>query len=222
MKQFQASEAGANPGRVRVKICGITSVDDAQAAVAAGVDALGLVFTQYSKRCITPEVAAEIATRVPPFVTRVALFLDDDWSFVDHVLSTVSLDLLQFHGRESAAFCRQFERPYIKAIAMGEPATDIAEQAGHHPDAGALLLDANRLGEPGGQGRAFDWTMPIDMLTQPIIAAGGLTPDNIASAIERLSPYAVDVSSGVESGPGIKDHRLMKHFIQAVNQAGPS
>lgn len=206
--------------RVRTKICGVTSVADARAAVAAGADAIGLVFAARSKRRITPAQAAEIAAAVPPFVARVALFMDNDAEDVAQTLAVVPIDVIQFHGAEPAAFCNAFDRPYIKAVPMGEPGVRLADWADRHPRATAFLLDANRVGEAGGQGRAFDWQTTIEAVDRPIVIAGGLAPGNVGAAIARFAPYAVDVSSGVESEPGVKCSERMRAFVNAVTEVG--
>lgn len=202
--------------RVRTKICGVTRVADARAAVAAGADAIGLVFAAPSRRLITAERAAEIAAAVPPSVARVALFMDNDADQIARVLATVPIDLIQFHGAEPAAFCQRFDRPYIKSVPMGEPGVELADWAERYPHAAALLLDANRSGEAGGRGRAFDWRAELATIAAPIVIAGGLSPDNVGAAIARFTPYAVDVSSGVESAPGVKCSRRMRAFVNAV------
>ncbi|MDA3921950.1 MAG: phosphoribosylanthranilate isomerase [Salinisphaera sp.] len=206
--------------RVRTKICGITSVADGLAAVAAGADAVGLVFYPASARSVSPATAASIARALPAFVARVALFLDADAATIERVLADVEIDLLQFHGREAPDFCRQFGRPYIKTVPMGEPDIELTQWAADYHDARALLLDANRAGEAGGQGAQFAWKQDLAATNLPIIIAGGLDPDNVAAAVSRFSPYAVDVSSGVESAPGIKDNAKMHAFVRAALNTG--
>ena len=141
---------------VRTKICGLCSVDDARAAVTAGADALGFVFTSRSSRRVDARQAAEMTAHIGPFVSRVALFMDDDATMIDRVLETVAIDVLQFHGSESAAFCRSFGKPYMKALAMGEGTLSLADSAADYPDAAALLLDGHRAGQAGGLGQTFD------------------------------------------------------------------
>ncbi|MGB7757378.1 MAG: phosphoribosylanthranilate isomerase [Salinisphaera sp.] len=206
--------------RVRTKICGVTAVADARAAAVAGADAIGLVFAATSKRCITAAQGAEIAAAVPPFVSRVALFMDNDVDEIARVLATVPIDVIQFHGAESAVFCNGFNRPYIKAVPMGEPGVSLADWAERYPQAAAFLLDANRVGEAGGQGRTFDWRVAFETIDRPIVIAGGLAPDNVGAAIARFAPYAVDVSSGVESEPGVKCSERMRAFVNAVTEMG--
>lgn len=204
--------------RCRVKICGITSVIDAQMAAAAGVDAVGLVFYPKSKRNLEITQAAEICHALPPFVTSVGLFLDADAAFVSEVLASVPLDILQFHGSETPEYCRQFSRPYLKAVGM----KGLEEYGGFHayaerfPDAQGFLVDSHAPGAAGGTGEVFDWTQVPQDYPQPIILAGGLTPENIAEAIRISRAYAVDVSSGVESAPGIKDAGKVAAFMAGV------
>jgi phosphoribosylanthranilate isomerase len=198
---------------IRVKICGITRPRDAVAAAQAGVDAIGLVFVKRSKRFVSVEQATEICNVLPPFVGRVGLFMDCPADAVRDVLESVPLDWLQFHGQEDEAWCRQFQRPWIKAIAMGD--RDGRDRDFGFASAAALLLDSHAGGELGGSGQRFDWqaATPVD---RPWILAGGLDPDNVATACRQLRPAAVDVSSGVESHPGIKDDKLMIDFVKAV------
>ena len=197
---------------VRIKICGMTRAADVRAAVAAGVDALGFVFAPRSKRVLDPAVAAELVAQVPAFVSRVGLFMDQDAPEVAAVLDRVPLNLLQFHGAEDAGFCRQFGLPYIKAVSMAtENAVQQAEEA--FPDASALLLDSHPAGQVGGTGVVFDWSA-IPPVSMPLVLAGGLNPGNIRQAVQQVRPWAVDVSSGVESAPGIKSEQLMCEFIQ--------
>lgn len=204
--------------RTRVKICGITCIEDALAAAEAGADAIGLVFWPGSRRHVQPGVAAEIVAALPPFVTTVGLFLDPSEGRVWDVLDTVPLAMLQFHGDESADFCERFARPYIKAVPMGG---NHAPQVYAAPHATALgfLLDSHATGEAGGTGMAFDWTRVPDDFTRPVILAGGLTPDNVREAVRTVRPWAVDVSSGVESAPGRKDVNRMQTFIEQVRLA---
>ena len=180
--------------------------------MAAGVDALGFVFAPRSKRVLDPALAAELVAQVPAFVSRVGLFMDQDAPEVAAVLDRVPLNLLQFHGAEDAGFCRQFGLPYIKAVSMAtENAVQQAEEA--FPDASALLLDSHPAGQVGGTGVVFDWSA-IPPVSMPLVLAGGLNPGNIRQAVQQVRPWAVDVSSGVESAPGIKSEQLMSEFIQ--------
>lgn len=198
---------------IPAKVCGITRTEDALAATAAGFHAIGLVFVEASQRRVSPEEAARISAATPPFVGRVGLFMDPSVAEVEAVLSTVALNWLQFHGNESDAFCRQFGRPWIKAIAMGGRAERSPDA---FPGADALLLDSHGAGELGGSGKTFDWSSAPE-LTRPWVLAGGLGPGNVAAACRALRPAAVDVSSGVEVRPGIKDVNLMNNFMKALN-----
>lgn len=204
--------------RTLVKICGITSSADAQAACAAGADALGLVFYGPSPRCVTAAQAAEIVAAVPPLVTIVALFVDAPAATIHSVLGCVSIDCIQFHGDESAVFCEQFQRPYLKAIRM-RPGLDVARVCSDYGSARGLLLDSWQQGVPGGTGKAFDWAVAPRDLLRPVVLAGGLDPDNVALAMAALRPAAVDVSGGVELEPGHKDRDKMIRFIAAVRAA---
>lgn len=201
--------------RTRVKFCGITRAEDAIAAVRAGADAIGLVFYKSSPRYVTVERAAIIAREMPPFVTVVGLFVDAPEAEIVAVLDRVRIDLLQFHGDEPAEACRRYARRYIKAVRMRDN-VDLKARAAHYADASGLLLDAWREGVPGGTGGTFDWArIPVD-ITKPLILAGGLSPDNVARAITTARPYAVDVSGGIESAPGIKDSEKMQAFMRSV------
>jgi len=206
--------------RTRVKICGITSGEDARMVVDAGVDALGLVFYEKSPRFITVSQAAEISHLVPAFVSCVALFKDADEAFIRAVLQQVEVDLIQFHGSENADFCEQFDRPYIKALGMKGQQNNVdylIASAEHYHSAKALLLDGHLPGQAGGTGESFDWSS-IVVIEKPVVLAGGLTPENIGQAIKTVHPYAVDVSSGVESSPGIKDKEKVARFMGEVMQ----
>jgi phosphoribosylanthranilate isomerase len=204
--------------RVRVKICGVSGPADAAAAAAVGADAIGLVFYPDSPRAITVETARAISRALPPFITRVALFLDAPAAQVQSVIDAVRPDALQFHGRETPAFCRGFNLPYIKAVPMGEGDIDLNAWAHRYDDAQALLLDAHRAGAAGGRGERFQWYSDEALPAMPTIMAGGLDAGNVAAAIERFAPYAVDVSSGVEAAPGVKDAARMRAFIEAVTR----
>lgn len=204
--------------RTRVKFCGITRVSDAQAAAEVGADAIGLVFYAKSVRCVDVAHAKEIARALPPFVTRVGLFVDHPADEVEQIIWDVGLDLLQFHGAETPDYCCAFERPYIKAIAVRE-GVDLAQQADGYQGACGILFDTYVPDMPGGTGKAFDWSKigaNMKEINRPIILAGGLTPKNVAEAIKKVKPYAVDVSSGVESEPGVKDRSKMNAFVDAV------
>lgn len=196
----------------RVKICGITSVADARAAVCAGADAIGLVFYRRSPRAVTLEQAKAIALAAGPFVTVTGLFVDPEPDHVRQVLREVPLQLLQFHGRETPSFCESFGRAYMKALRMS-PELDVKSAIAEHPGASAVLLDAYVQGVPGGTGQRFDWRRVPQRAARPIVLAGGLRPDNVAAAIAATRPEAVDVSGGVESEPGSKDPAKMEAFI---------
>ena len=200
---------------IRVKICGITTEQDARSAAAAGADAIGLVFVSASRRNVSIEQARRICRVLPPFVSRVGLFMNADRSQIEQVLTAVPLDCLQFHGSESPEFCQAFGRQWIKALAMGG-----GERPDWKPyaDADALLLDSHGEGKLGGSGKPFDWNR-VPEIDRPWILAGGLHPGNVAEACRQLHPDAVDVSSGVEIRPGIKDHRALHEFIKAVRHA---
>ncbi len=202
----------------RIKCCGMTRVEDAVLAARLGVDAIGLVFAARSRRQVTPAQACAIVHALPPFVTTVALFMDDDARLVDDVIQRVQPDLLQFHGEEGDAWCMQFGRPFLKAVAMGEGASALPRLR-DYPHASGLLLDGHGPGEAGGSGKAFDWSLVTSVLTQPLIVAGGLHAGNVADAVRRLRPWAVDVASGVEAAPGIKDAARLAAFIRAVREA---
>lgn len=202
---------------VRSKICGIKTVEDALHAAAIGADAIGLVFYAKSPRNVSIDVAAEIVQALPPFVTTVGLFMNPEQNFVEEVLSEVPLDVLQFHGSETPGFCRQFPRPYLKAL--GVKGNEGLQQAFEdYGDAQGFLLDSHAPGEAGGSGETFDWNSFPKNSKKPLILAGGLTPENVEDAILLARPYGVDVSSGVESARGVKDHSKMAAFIQGVKR----
>ena len=203
--------------RVRVKFCGITRLEDAQAAVSLGADAVGFVLTNKSKRFIEPSRARTIRETLPPFVTAVVLFNNDDANWIEEAVRVVRPDIIQFHGTESRALCESFGVRYIKAIGMGEEGT-VERTVAQHPNATAILLDSNKPGEQGGSGVTFDWSRIPTNLPKPVILAGGLTCDNVALAIRTARPYAVDVASGIESAPGIKDAEKMRRFINEVRR----
>jgi phosphoribosylanthranilate isomerase len=200
---------------VRVKICGITRVEDALAAAAAGADAIGLVFYAKSPRAVGIEQARAIIAALPPFVTTVGLFVDIECDELQRILASVPLDLLQFHGDESPEQCESVNRPYIKALRV-KAGDDIAVQVNRYPGAKGILLDTYVEGVPGGTGEAFDWSLVPEGLSKPVILAGGLHADNVAAAVARVRPYAVDVSGGVEASKGIKDAEKVGAFIRAA------
>lgn len=207
--------------RTRVKICGITRVDDALAAADLGADAIGLVFYPPSPRAVDIGQAQSIARAMPPFVTVVALFVNPSPADVETVLRAVPADLLQFHGSEVPEDCLRFGRPYIKAVAMRHGA-ELTRSAREHISARALLLDTYQDGIPGGTGASFDWSMIPGDVGKPIILAGGLTIENVAGAVRQVRPYAVDVSGGVEVSKGIKDASKIAAFIREVNSVAAS
>ncbi|MBF0284766.1 MAG: phosphoribosylanthranilate isomerase [Magnetococcales bacterium] len=196
----------------KIKICGITRVEDGLAAAHAGADALGLVFHPPSPRHVTPQQAATIARAMPPFVVLVGLFVDPTAESVRQTLEQCPLDRIQLHGDESPEFCAAMPRPVIKAIRVGGP--EDLQNLDRFPVA-ALLLDAKSPGKVGGTGQRFDWNLLAEWSPpRPLILAGGLSPDNVAEAVARVRPYAVDVSSGVESAPGLKDPERIARFIR--------
>jgi phosphoribosylanthranilate isomerase len=201
---------------VRVKICGITRGADLHAAVAAGADALGFVFTDRSKRVLKVAQAAGLVAEVPAFVSRVALFMNQDPKWVADVLDRVPVNLLQFHGDEDADYCRQFGLPYIKAVSMSS-ARVLAQAQNDYRDAAALLFDSHAPGGVGGTGQQFDWSM-VPQASMPLVLAGGLDPGNVRQAVVRVKPWAVDVSSGVEDAPGIKNPVKMRDFIKEAKR----
>jgi len=212
--------------RTRVKICGITRVEDARAAIDSGADALGLVFYSKSSRYVELSAAAEIAQTVGPFVTVVGLFVNADVEQVRKAVKNVGLDLLQFHGDEDEAYCAQFQMPYIKAIRMS-PGLDVKEVVAMYPSARGFLFDAWNKDKYGGTGETFEWERLSVLRDAAIgntggagisfILAGGLTPDNVEQAVSIVKPYAVDVSGGVEASPGIKSPELIQQFIKESN-----
>lgn len=202
----------------RIKICGITSPADALIAANAGADAIGLVFYEPSSRAVTVEQAAAIAAVVPPFVSVVALMVDEPVQRIERILEQVAIDVLQFHGGESPEFCGQFGRPWLKAVRM-MPDLDLGAEAARYSGARGLLLDNWKEGVPGGTGEAFDWSLVPQDLARPWVLAGGLSAENVAEAVAALQPWAVDVSGGVESEPGVKDAEKIAAFVAAVRGA---
>lgn len=200
---------------VRSKICGITRVEDALVAAEAGADAIGLVFYGRSPRAVSVQQARAIIAALPPFVTTVGLFVNASRCEIGEILDAVPLDLLQFHGDETSAQCEGHGRPYIKALRV-RPGEDIAACCAEYNQASGILLDTYVPGVPGGTGEAFDWSLVPADLGKPVILAGGLTADNVRSAIAQVSPYAVDVSGGVEASKGVKDAEKIRAFIREV------
>jgi phosphoribosylanthranilate isomerase len=202
-----------------VKICGITRTEDALAAARCGAHAIGLVFYRRSPRYVEPDAAAAIVRALPPFVTAVGLFVDAPAEEVSGVAARAGIQLIQFHGSEQPAFCAGFALPYIKAVRM-RPGVDLLQYARDFHGAKALLLDAYREGLHGGTGATFDWDLIPSALPLPIVLSGGLDPRNVAEAVRRVRPSAVDVSSGVEAAKGIKDPARIAAFISGVRDAG--
>lgn len=205
--------------RTRVKICGLTREEDIDAAIAAGADALGFVLWPGSKRAIGLDRLAELTARVPAFVTRVGLVVDQDAAFIEAACE--HLDLLQFHGDEAPGSCDGYSRPYIKALRMRE-GVDLEAMASAYGTARALLLDAYKPGVPGGTGETFDWSRIPANLAKPVILAGGLHATNVQQAIRAVGPFAVDVSGGVEASPGIKSAAKLDDFLHRVFTSYPS
>lgn len=204
--------------RTRIKICGLTRPEDVDAAVDAGADAIGLVFYPRSPRHVTPELAATLAARVPPFVCVVGLFVNAEEAFVRDVLTRVPLHALQFHGDEPAADCARYGRPWLKAARV-RSGFDLLEFASLHRSASGILLDAFS-DAYGGTGHRFDWSLiPDSMERRRLILSGGLDADNVGEAIRRVRPWAVDVSSGVEVDKGIKSAARIAAFITGVRNA---
>lgn len=202
--------------RTRVKFCGLTQATDADAAVRLGADAIGLVLAPGSPRFISLDQAAMIRRRLPPFVQAVALFRNAPAADVRYAVQALRPDLLQFHGDEEPEFCAGFGLPYLRAVPMKGP-VELSEWERRFASAAALLLDAHGPAEAGGQGRTFDWSTV--RAQRPYVLAGGLTPENVGAAVTALRPYAVDVSTGIESAPGVKDEDRMRRFMEAVRRA---
>ena len=201
---------------MKIKICGFTNAQNANQAAMLGIDAIGLVFYDQSPRNVGVETALQIVNALPPFINRVGLFVNADSSFIDEVLCEVPLDTLQFHGDESAAECRQYAMPFIKALRVNQE-TNVIKMAEEYHQASGLLLDAFNKDTYGGTGESFDWSLAKVDIELPIILAGGLNPNTVADAVSQVNPYAVDVSSGVESELGIKDIDKIRKFTQRVN-----
>ncbi len=204
--------------RTRIKICGMTRLQDAENAIETGADALGFVFWSPSKRFIPIQDAANIVDRVSAYVSTVAVFVDPTEAEVRAVLDHVEIDSLQFHGQEPVDFCTHFDRPFVKTLSMRED-LDVSGFCRQYPQAKGVLLDTYQAGTPGGTGEQFRWQWIPEQLSLPVILAGGLTAENIAQAIHHVRPYAVDVSSGVESAPGRKNVEKLKALVRAVRYA---
>jgi phosphoribosylanthranilate isomerase len=203
--------------RTRVKICGITRLEDALLACELGADAIGLVMTPSSPRCVPLDRARAIRHALPSFVSAVVLTHDLPAGRVGEIVDSLRPDLIQFHGNEDAGFCESFGVRYTRAIGMAGD-LDVHAIAAAHPRARAFVLDGHPPGAQGGQGRTFDWSRIPRDLNRPIILAGGLNADNVARAIQAARPWAVDLASGVESAPGIKDENKLRAFFAAVRQ----
>ena len=210
--------------RTRIKICGITRIDDALCAASAGADAIGLIFYPPSPRAVTIEQATSIADVLPPFVSTVALFVNASVQEVEDVIRHLRPSILQFHGDEDAAFCTQFGVPFIKAIRVGELMRphDLLEYAEEFKTARAVLLDTLAQGLYGGSGESFDWKLIPTEMRRRVLLSGGLHPENVSGAIQLIRPWAVDVSSGVEASKGVKDHARIHKFIEEVRNADAS
>jgi phosphoribosylanthranilate isomerase len=207
--------------RTRVKICGLTRQKDLAAAVDVGADAVGLVFYAPSPRAVEIEQARSLLDELPPFVTSVGLFVDADPDYVRAALSRVPLDLIQLHGEEPPEYCAAFHKPWIKALRM-RPGTDLRAMVARYRGASGLLLDTYDSAVAGGTGRRFDWDLVPGWLAPHIILAGGLNAENVGDAVRRVGPYAVDVSGGVESAKGRKDHAKMDAFLRGVKDGDES
>lgn len=207
--------------RTRIKFCGLTRPGDVRLAGELGVDALGFVLAKGSPRRLETGQLQGLRAAVSPLVAVVALFMDQSVSEIVTAVRQLRPTLLQFHGRESDAYCRHFGLPFIKSIAMGEGSDDAAEARKRYPSASAFLLDGHGSGQAGGSGMTFDWTL-LPALDQPVFVAGGLHCGNVGEAIRMMRPFAVDVSSGIESAPGIKDGEKMRQFVDEVRRADSS
>ncbi len=202
----------------RIKFCGFTRSEDLDVALSLGVDAVGLIFDARSKRVVPLDVADQLRRRVPVFVSVVALFRDADAALVHQVIERIDPDLLQFHGKESPEFCERWARPYLKAVPMAE-SQDLEDWCARYPKARGLLLDSHAPGALGGTGHRFDWSRAPRGLSKSWVLAGGLDAANVGQALTMAAPPAVDVSSGIESAPGIKDPAKMRAFVDAVRRA---
>jgi phosphoribosylanthranilate isomerase len=209
------------PFRTRIKFCGLTRPGDVRLASELGVDAVGFVFAEKSPRRLKPEEARAMRHALAPLVDAVALFMDNPQEEVREVVRQVRPSLLQFHGSEDDAFCRAFGVPYMKAVAMGGNSSpeDAAALHRRYPGAAGFLFDSHGDGESGGSGRAFDWSRLPGGMQKPFVLAGGLTPENVFRAICDTMPWGVDVSSGIEVSPGVKDGDRMRRFVEEVRRA---
>ncbi|NKF24296.1 phosphoribosylanthranilate isomerase [Solimonas marina] len=207
--------------RTRIKFCGLRRPRDVAAAVELGVDAVGLILVPASPRHVSVEQAAKLRAGLPPFVSSVALFRDPDAAFVQDAIDAIRPDLLQFHGSEAPDFCASFGVPFLKAVAMGgerRSTTGLRAEARRYAAASGLLLDSHAPGGMGGRGQVFVWDN-LPKVSRPLVLAGGLNPGNVARGITAVRPFAVDVSSGIEQIPGVKDADKMRAFVAAVRRA---
>lgn len=202
-------------GRIRIKFCGMTNPEDALEASRLGVDAIGLIFYSKSPRYVSMPQALDIIKSLPPFITKVGVFVNESKEMISHILEHVPLDILQFHGNEPPEFCRSFEKFYIKTISVGaeQVTTELVKS---YYDAAGLLFDTFRNDLPGGSGATFDWNKLPNDLKKPLILAGGLNCENISEALQEVKPFAVDVTSGIERKKGVKDWSKMKFFVERV------
>lgn len=218
---FAGRLAAGATARTRVKVCGLTRPEDAQAAARFGADAVGLIFYPPSPRGVDIEAARKVRKVLPPFVTVVGVFVDPQADFLEQAIREVTLDLVQFHGGEPPEFCQGCGRPYVKAVRVRR-GVDLHQVARRYSSARALMLDSYEPGKHGGTGKTFDWSLIPRDLELPFILAGGLTPENVAEAVAEVSPFAVDANGGVEASPGIKDHAKIEAFIREVNRGQTS
>lgn len=207
-----------NPLRTRVKICGVTRAEDALEAARCGADAIGLVFYPASPRYVTVQQAQQVVAALPPFISVVALFVNATQAEIEAIISQVRIDIVQFHGDETAAECERIKLPYFKAIRV-KPDTNLLQYEVDFSSAKALLLDTYSESAYGGTGHVFDWDLIPKNMEKPVILAGGLTAENVGLAIEKVRPYAVDISGGVELSKGVKDAKKIAAFMQAVRVA---
>ncbi|HEX7348614.1 MAG TPA: phosphoribosylanthranilate isomerase [Rhodanobacteraceae bacterium] len=207
--------------RTRVKICGVTRLEDALLASALGADAIGMVMTESSPRCVSIERARAIRDALPAGVTVVVLCHGLPRARVHAIIAGVRPDVVQFHGLEDAAFCESFGVRYMKALGMAGD-VDPRAIATQHPHAVGFVLDGHPPGQQGGQGKTFDWSRVPRDLGRPILLAGGLNPTNVGAAIRAVRPWAVDLASGVEAAPGVKDATKLRAFFAAVAAADAS
>jgi phosphoribosylanthranilate isomerase len=209
---------------VKVKVCGITNAEDASAAVEAGADALGFIFYEQSPRYVVPAVASRIIAELPPLVLPVGVFVNEGMATVRSIMDTCGLAMAQLHGDESASYCRELSRPAMKALRLKDRASllALAEYQGRGGVRGFVLDSFSEIAY-GGTGQVTDWTLAAEVAkSTPILLAGGLTPDNVAQAVRTVRPYGVDVSSGVESAPGKKEHAKLRAFVEAVRVVSAS